>query len=154
MAKGFLPYNLNQRLLLPPDLREWLPEGHLALFVSDVVDTFDLSAILDAYRKDDDRGRAGYHPVMMLKLMVYGYCLGKPSSRKIEKATYEEVAFRVLAGDQHPDHDSIAGFRQRHLAALSALFVQVLLLCKKAGLVKLGHVAIDGTKIQASGSKH
>ena len=154
MAKGFLPYDLNQRLLLPPDLREWLPEKHLALFVSDVVDILDLSAILDSYRKDDDRGRSGYHPVMMVKLLVYGYCIGKASSRKIEKATYEEVAFRVLAGDQHPDHDCIAAFRKRHLAALAGLFVQVLRLCQKAGLVKLGHVAIDGTKIKANASKH
>src|SRR5262245_47615076 len=116
MSRGFLPYDLNQRLLLPPDLREWLPEGHLALFVSDVVDNLDLSAILEKYRSDDDRGRSGYHPVMMVKLLLYGYCVGKTSSRKIERATYEEVAFRVLAGDQHPDHDSLATFRKQHLA--------------------------------------
>jgi transposase len=154
MAKQFLPYDLDQRLLLPPDLREWLPEKHLALFVSDVVDSLDLSAILDAYRKDEKRGRAGFHPVMMVKLLVYGYCVGRPSSRKIEKATYDDVAFRVLAGDQHPDHDCIAAFRKRHLAALGGLFAQVLRLCRKAGLVKLGHVAIDGTKIKANASKH
>jgi transposase len=154
MAKHYLPYDLNQRLLLPPDLREWLPEGHLALFVSDVVDSLDLAAILMANRKDDDRGRAGFHPVMMVKLLVYGYCVGRPSSRKIEKATYEDVGFRVLAGDQHPDHDCIAAFRQRHLAELGGLFAQVLMLCRKAGLVKLGHVAIDGTKIKANASKH
>jgi transposase len=154
MAKGFLPYDLNQRLLLPPDLREWVPEGHLALFVADVVDSLDLSAILDAYRKKEDRGRAGYHPAMMVKLLIYGYCVGRPSSRKIEKATHEDVPFRVLAGDQHPDHDCIAAFRKEHLAALGGLFVQVLLLCQKAGLVKLGHVAIDGTKIKANASKH
>ncbi len=154
MAKGFLPYTLDQRLLLPPDLREWLPEGHLALFVSDVVDALDVSPILRACDKADDRGRAGYHPVMMVKLLVYAYCVGKPSSRKIERATYEEVAFRMLAGDQHPDHDCIADFRKRHLGALAGLFVHVLQLCKKAGLVKLGHVAIDGTKIQANASKH
>lgn len=154
MAKQFLPYNLDQRLLLPPDLREWLPEGHLALFVSDVVDTLDLSAILDTYRKDDDRGRGGHDPRMMVKLLVYGYCVGRPSSRKIERETHEDVGFRVLAGDQHPDHDCIADFRQRHLAALGGLFAQVLMLCRQAGLVKLGHVAIDGTKIKANASKH
>ena len=154
MAKGFLPYNIDQRMLLPPDLREWLPEGHLALFISDVVDTLDLSSIMRAVEKADDRGRAGYHPVMMVKVLVYAYCVGKPSSRKIERATYEDVAFRVLSGDQHPDHDSIADFRKRHLASLAGLFVQVLQLCKKAGLVKLGHIAIDGTKIQANASKH
>jgi transposase len=154
MAKGFLPYTLDQRLLLPPDIRAWLPEGHLASFISDVVDTMDMSPILRASAKTDDRGRAGYHPVMMVKLLVYAYCVGKPSSRKIERATYEDVAFRVLSGDQHPDHDSIADFRKRHLARLAGLFVQVLQLCQKAGLVKLGHVAIDGTKIQANASKH
>ena len=154
MAKGFLPYSIDQRLLLPPDLREWLPEGHLALFISDVVDMLDVSPIMRACEKADDRGRAGYHPVMMVKLLVYAYCVGKPSSRKIERATHEDVAFRVLAGDQHPDHDSVADFRKRHLAALGGLFVQVLKLCKRAGLVKLGHIAIDGTKIQANASKH
>jgi transposase len=154
MAKGFLPYTLDQRLLLPPDLREWLPDGHLASFVSDVVEALDLSPILKALEKDDDRGRAGYHPTMMVKLLIYAYCVGKPSSRKIERATYEDVAFRVLSGDQHPDHDSIADFRKRHLVSLAGLFVQVLQLCRQAGLVKLGHIAIDGTKIQANASKH
>jgi transposase len=154
MAKGFLPYTLDQRLLLPPDLRDWLPEGHLALFVSDVVEQLDLSDIYRVYERDDDRGRAGYHPLMMTKLLIYAYCVGTPSSRKIEKATYEEVALRVLTGDQHPDHDSIAGFRKTHLKALAGLFRQVLRLCQKAGLVKLGHVAIDGSKVQANASKH
>lgn len=154
MAKGFLPYNIDQRLLLPPDMRAWLPDGHLALFVRDVVDALDLSAIFAKYRGKDERGRAGYHPLMMLSLLLYAYCTGKPSSRKIEKATHEDVAFRVLSGDRHPDHDSIADFRRQHIKALGGLFVQVLKLCQKAGLVKLGHVAIDGTKIQANASKH
>ena len=154
MAKGYLPYDINQRLLLPPDMRDWLPEGHLALFISDVVDQLDLSKILAFYEAKDDRGRAGYHPAMLVKLLVYAYCVGKPSSRKIERATYEDLAFRVLSGDQHPDHDSIAAFRQRHLAALGELFAQVLKLCQKAGLVKLGHIAIDGTKFGANASKH
>ena len=153
MGKTFRPYELNQRLLLPPDMREWLPEGHLALFVSDVVDALDLSAIFAAY-EGEERGQPPYHPTLMGKLLVYAYCTGKPSSRKIERATYEDVAYRVLAADQHPDHDSIAAFRQRHLAALAGLFVQVLRLCQQAGLVKLGHVALDGTKIKANASKH
>jgi transposase len=154
VAKHYLPYDLDQRLLLPPDLRAWLPEGHLALFVVDVVSELDLSAITRVYDAKDTRGRAGYHPAMMVALLVYAYCVGKPSSRRIERATYEDVAFRVLAGDQHPDHDCIADFRKRHLDAFAALFLQVLRLCQKAGLVKLGHVAIDGTKMKANASKH
>ena len=154
MSKTFRAYALNQRLLLPPDLREWLPEGHLALFVSDVVDELDLSAIVGAYEDGDGRGQPPYHPAMMVKLLLYAYSVGKPSSRKIERATYEDVAVRVLAADQHPDHDSLAEFRKRHLTALAGLFVQVLRLCQAAGLVKLGHVALDGTKLKANASKH
>jgi transposase len=153
MNKTFRPYDLDQRLLLPPDVREWLPEGHLALFVSDVVDELDLSAIFQAY-EGEGRGQPPYHPAMMVKLLLYAYCIGKPSSRRIERATYEDVAFRVLAADQHPDHDSLAEFRKRHLAALAGLFVEGLRLCQAAGLVKLGHVALDGTKIKANASKH
>ena len=153
MTKTFRPYTLDQRLLLPPDLREWVPEDHLALFISDLVDELDLSVIYGAYETSDGRGQPPYHPAMMVKLLLYAYCVGKPSSRKIERATYEDVAVRVLAGDQHPDHDSIAAFRQRHLTALAGLFVQVLRLCQAAGLVKLGHVALDGTKIKANASK-
>jgi transposase len=154
MARDFLPYTLDQRLLLPPDMRTWLPEGHLALFVSDLVNELDLSKVYAAYKRNDDRGRAGYHPTMMVTRLVYGYSIGVRSSRKIERATYEDVAFRVLSGDQHPDHDSIASFRKQHLAVLGELFVQVLRLCQKAGLVKLGHVAADGTKMGANASKH
>ena len=154
MAKTFRPYSLDQHLLLPPDLRDWLPEGHLALYVSDVVDALDLSAIYRVYEQADPRGAVAYHPAMLVKLLVYAYCIGMPSSRRIERGTYEDVALRVLSGDQHPDHDTIAAFRQRHLAALAALFVQVLQLCQRAGLVRLGHVAIDGTKVLANASKH
>jgi transposase len=154
MAKGYLPYDIDQRLLLPLDMREWLPEGHLALFILDVVGELDLSKIYAVYDAKDHRGRAGYHPAMMVALLLYAYCVGKPSSRRIERATHQDVAFRVLAGNRHPDHDSIADFRKRHLKALSGLFMQVLQLCQKAGLVKLGHIAIDGTKVKANASKH
>jgi transposase len=154
MARDYLPWNLDQRLLLPADMRDWLPEGHLALFILDVVSELDLSDITATYEAKDSRGRAGFHPVMMVALLFYAYCTGKRSSRKIEKATYDEVPYRVLSGDQHPDHDTIADFRKRHLKALAGLFVQVLLLCKRAGLVKLGHVSLDGTKVAANASKH
>jgi transposase len=153
MAKTFRPYDLNQQLLLPPDLRAWLPDGHLALFISDVVDELDLSAIVRGY-DGDERGQPPYHPTLMVKLLLYAYCTGRPSSRRIERATYEDVACRVLAADQHPDHDSIAAFRQRHLPALAMLFVQGLQLCRAAGLVTLGQVALDGTKVKAQASKH
>lgn len=151
---AFRPYDLDQPYLLPLNLRSWLPEGHLALFVSDVVDALDLEEILRIYRRVDRRGNAAYHPVMMVKLLVYGYSTGKFSSRKIEKATWEEVPFRVLSGNQQPDHDSIADFRKRHLKTLANLFVQVLKICQQAGLVKLGHVAVDGSKVKANASKH
>src|SRR5436309_791460 len=154
MTKAFRPYTLDQQLLLPPDMRQWLPEGDLALFISDVVDELDLSAIYEAYETGDGRGQPPYDPAMMVKVLLYAYCTGLRSSRKIERATYRDVAIRVLAGDQHPDHDSIAEFRRRHLPALAGLFVQGLRLCQAAGLVKLGHVALDGTKVQANASKH
>src|SRR5258706_13930462 len=154
MSHLFRPYSQDQRLLLPPDMREWLPEGDLALFISDVVEALDLSAIYRAYERGDGRGQAAYHPAMMVKVLLYGYCTGVPSSRKLEQATYRDVAFRVLAGDQHPDHDSIAAFRQRHLPALADVFGQVLRLCHEAGLVKLGHVALDGEKIKANAAKN
>jgi transposase len=153
MSRTYQSYDPEQRLLLPPDLQDWLPEGHLALFVSDVVDELDLSAILNKYESGDGRGRPPYHPVMMVKLLVYGYCVGKVSSRKIEQATHEDIAFRVLACNQHPDHDSVAEFRKRHLKELAGLFVQVLKMCERAGLVKLGKVAIDGSKLRANASK-
>jgi transposase len=154
MSKQFIPYTLDQRLLLPPDLRDWLPDGHLALFIADVISELDLSAIQREYNRWDGRGRPAYHPAMMTGLLLYAYCVGKTSSRKIERATYEEVPFRVLSGDQHPDHDVISEFRKRHLKGLSGLFFQVLQLCRQAGLVKLGHVALDGTKVKANASKH
>jgi transposase len=154
MGKTFRSYDMNQQLLLPPDLREWLRPGHLALYISDVVESLDLSGILKVYEEGDGRGRPPYHPAMMLKLLIYGYCTGKMSSRKLEQATHDDVAFRMLSCNQQPDHDSIAGFRKRHLKEFGRLFVQVLQLCERAGLVKLGHVAIDGTKIKANASKY
>jgi transposase len=154
MGKTFRAYDMNQQLLLPPDMREWLREDHLALYVNDVVESLDLSGITKVYDEGDLRGRPPYHPALMVKLLIYGYCVGKMSSRKLEAATYDDVAFRVLSCNQQPDHDSIAGFRKRHLPELGRLFVQVLQLCERAGLVKLGHVAIDGTKIKANASKY
>jgi transposase len=151
--KCFRTFDLGQTLLLPPDLRDWLPEGHLARFVAEMVGELDLSAIFAGY-EGDGRGQAAYHPQMMAGLLIYGYCVGVFSSRRIERATFEDVAFRFLSGDQHPDHDTIAAFRERHLQALKGLFLQVLKLCEKAGLVKLGHVALDGTKVKANASKH
>jgi transposase len=151
--KCFRTFDLGQTLLLPPDLRDWLPEGHLARFVAEMVGELDLSAIFAGY-EGDGRGQAAYHPQMMAGLLIYGYCAGIFSSRRIERATFEDVAFRFLSGDQHPDHDTIAAFRERHLQALKGLFLQVLKLCEKAGLVKLGHVALDGTKVKANASKH
>lgn len=145
---------MSQLMLLPPDLRQWLPDDHLALYVSDIVEQLDLSAILQSYEAGDARGRPPYHPQMMVKLLIYGYCVGKISSRKLEQASYDDVGFRVLSGNQQPDHASIAEFRKRHLAELAKLFVQVLQLCQRAGLIKLGHVAIDGTKIKANASKY
>lgn len=153
MGKTFRSYDMKQQFLLPPDVRSWLRDDHLALYISDVVEQLDLSKIINAYEEGSLRGRPPYHPVMMVKLLIYGYCVGRMSSRKLEQATFDDVAFRVLACNQHPDHDSIAQFRKRHLKELSKLFEQVLQLCQRAGLVKLGHVAIDGTKLKANASK-
>src|SRR5487761_2190926 len=154
MGQNFIPDTVNQTLLFPPSLHEWLPDGHLARFLLDVVSALDLSAIYRSYQDKDGRGQAAYAPEMMVRLLLYGYARGICSSRKIQTRTFEDVAFRYLSGDQHPDHATIAEFRKRHLEALSGLFTQALLLCSEAGLVKLGHVSIDGTKIKANASKH
>ena len=154
MGQNFIPDTVNQTLLFPPSLHDWLPEGHLARFLLDVVSALDLSAIYTSYEEKDGRGQAAYAPEMMVRLLLYGYARGVYSSRKIETRTLEDVAFRYLSGDQHPDHATIAEFRKRHLESLSGLFTQALLLCSEAGLVKLGHVSIDGTKIKANASKH
>jgi transposase len=154
MGKCFRSADVNQALLLPPSLHDWLPEKHLARFLVDVVDALDLGAIYDSYEEKDGRGQAAYDPAMMVRVLLYAYCTGSYSSRKIQAKTYEDVAFRYLAVDEHPDHSTLAEFRQRHLEALAGLFSQALQLCQKAGLVKLGHVAIDGSKIAGNASKH
>ena len=138
---------------MPPSLQSWLPEDHLAYFILDLVDTLDLSPILSHYEREL-RGYPPHHPKMMVALLLYGYCVGVPSSRKIERRTHEDVAFRVISANQHPDHVRISEFRRIHLDALAGLFIQVLRLCQSAGLVKLGVVALDGTKIKANASKH
>jgi len=150
--KRFRVCTLDQQFLLPPSLQDWLPEDHLARFVADVMNELDLTPIYAKYQRSDGRGLSAYHPLLMARLLLYGYCIGITSSRKIEQATYDNVGFRYLAADQHPDHDTLAHFRQEHLDALAGLFVQALKLCQKAGLVKLGNVAIDGTKIMANAS--
>ena len=121
---------MNQAYLLPPSLQDWLPEGHLARFVAEVVEALDLAAIYAKYEAGDGRGLSAYDPRMMVRVLIYGYCRGVASSRRIKPATYEDVAFRYLAADQHPDHDTIAAFRQEHLATLAQLFVKVLQLCQ------------------------
>jgi transposase len=154
VTKAYRPYSPKQAFLLPPSPTEWLPEDHLARFVMDVVGQLDLSAIHARYQERDPRGTQPYHPLMMTSLLIYGYCVGVASSRKIERKTYEDVAFRVIAGGEHPDHNRINEFRRVHLDALAGLFTQVLALAKKARLVKLGNVALDGTKMKANASKH
>ena len=154
MGKSFRSDDLNQSLLLPPSLHDWLPENHLARFLVDVVETLDLSAIHASYDAGDGRGQSAYAPAMMLRVLLYGYATGTYSSRKIQAKTFEDVAFRFLSADEHPDHSTFAEFRKRHLEGLAGLFTQALKLCQKAGLVKLGHVAIDGSKLQANASKH
>jgi len=153
VSKTFRPYEPDQDFLMPASMREWLPADHLAYFISDIVDQLDLSTILVRYASED-RGYPPYHPAMMVRVLLYAYCVGVPSSRKIEKRLCEDIAFRVLAANNTPDFRTISDFRKDHLKALSGLFLQVLKLCQKAGLVKLGHVAVDGTKIKANASKH
>lgn len=152
-TKEYRPYTPDQLLILPPSLQEWLPEGHLAYFVRDLVRSFDLSAIEATY-EDELRGGPPYRPEMMVTVLLYAYCVGVYSSRRIAQRLHEDIAFRVLAAGNTPDFRTISDFRKRHLAALSGLFQQVLTLAQEAGLVKLGHVALDGTKIRANASKH
>ena len=137
--------------LLPPSVDEWLPERHLARFVVEVIEQLDLSAMVGSYRGS---GSASYHPSVLLGLLVYGYATGVFSSRKIERASYDSVAFRFIAANDHPDHDTIATFRRRFLEQIEGLFVQVLMLAREAGMLKLGTVALDGTRIHANASRH
>ena len=153
MTKTYKTYLPDQDLLLPPSLRDWLPENHLAYCVSDVVDQLDLSAI-EAVYKEEDRGQPPYHPRMMTKILLYGYCVGVFSSRRIQKRLVEDVAFRVLAAGNQPDFRTIADFRKLHLQALEKLFQQVLRLVLEVGALKLGRVALDGSKVKANASKH
>ena len=153
MAKTYRSYCPDQLLLLPPSLRDWLPENHLAYFVADVVDQLDLSEI-ESYYERDDRGQPPYHPRMMTKILVYAYCVGVFSSRKIQKRILEDVAFRILAAGNEPDFRTISDFRKIHHKALEGLFQQVLELALTAGAMKVGRVALDGSKIKANASKH
>jgi transposase len=152
-TKEYRPYHPRQLLILPPALQEWLPEDHLAYFIDDLVEHFDLKAIEETY-EDELRGGPPYHPAMMVKLLLYAYCTGIYSARRIARHVQEDVAFRVLAAGNAPDFRTMSEFRRRHLTTLGDLFQQVLTLAQRAGLVKLNHVAVDGTKIQANASKH
>jgi transposase len=148
---NFRPINRDTGFLLPPSVDEWLPQRHLARFVVEVIDGLDLSDLVKAYRGS---GSASYHPAMLLGLMVYGYATKVFSSRAIERGTYDSVAFRFIAGNEHPDHDTIATFRKRFLPQIQALFVEVLKLARTMGMLKLGTVALDGTKVHANASRH
>ena len=153
MAQNFIACDREQELLLPPSLREWLPEDHLAWFVIDAVAAMDLTVFYASYRADG-HGRAAHDPAMMVTLLIYAYAIGERSSRRIERRCIEDVAMRVICANQRPDHTTVARFRQRHEAALAGLFSEVLALCAESGLVRVGVVAIDGTKVHANASQH
>jgi transposase len=148
---NFRPVDRDTGFLMPPSVDEWLPERHLARFVVEVIAGLDLRAMTGDYRGS---GEASYHPSVLLGLLIYGYATGVFSSRKLERATYDSVAFRFIAANQHPDHDTIASFRRRFLRQIEALFVQVLMMAREMGMLKLGTVALDGTKIHANASRH
>jgi len=153
MAKTFRDWDIEQLMMFPASVQDFVPPGHLAHFVRDTIsEALDLSAILNCY--SEERGYPPYHPAMMTALLLYSYCQGIYSSRRIAKACQERVDFMAVSAMQTPDFRTISDFRKRHLAALEELFVQVLRLCQEAGLVKLGHVALDGTKLKANASKH
>lgn len=154
MPKSTRPWTPTQSYLLPPSPLDWLPEGHLAYFILEVVAQLDLGEIEARIAEKDPRGERPYAPAMMVSLLLYGYCVGVFSSRRMARATWEDVAFRVIAGEAHPHFTTINQFRLEHLERLANLFVQALRLCQQAGLVKLGHVALDGAKIRAAASKH
>lgn len=155
MSYNFLPYDQGQSFLLPPSLEEWLPEGHLARFVSDVVDRFDAEGVLRPFYaryREDGWGAAAYHPAMLVKVLLYGYSVGVTSSRKLAASLKEVIAFRYLAANQYPDFRTISDFRKDHLPALEGLFQRILDLCKEAGLVKMGTVALDAKSVKANAS--
>src|SRR5271157_1666776 len=153
MSKTFRAWKIDEPLLLPATVKDFMPKGHLARFMLGVVsEELDLTEIMSSYASE--KGQPPFHPVMMVALLLYSYCCGIYSSRRIGKACRERVDFMSIAALDPPDFRTISDFRKRHLKTLSALFVQVLKLCEKAGLVKLGHVALDGTKIKANASKH
>lgn len=151
MSTNFIPVDRNTIYLLPPSVQDWLPEDHLARFIVDIVSQLNLRSVTEQY---GGRGSKAYHPRMLLALLFYGYATGVFSSRKLEKATYDSVAFRFIAANNHPDHDTIATFRKRFLDELKPLFVQILIIAKEMGLLKLGKVSLDGTKVKANASKH
>jgi transposase len=154
LMKSYRPWNPEQSHLFPPAPQQWLPEGHLVFFLLDIVRELDLEPITRAVDAKDARGTKPYSPVMMTALLLYAYIVGVFSSRRIERATYEDVAFRVLTAGQHPDFTVIADFRRRHINAFANIFQQTVALCQRAGMVKLGLVALDGTKMQGNASKH
>jgi transposase len=151
MSRNFRQFDRETLYLLPPSMDDWLPEEHLARFVVEIVGQLNLNIIKDTYA---GRGSKAYHPEMLLALLFYGYATGIFSSRKLERATYDSVAFRYIAANDHPDHDTIATFRKRFLPDLSSLFTQILLMAHEMGVLKLGKVIFDGTKIKANASKH
>ena len=153
MTTSYLPYEPQQQMLLPAALQDWLPEGHLAYYISDTVDSLDLSAFHARYAGGGSRNQP-FHPAMMVKVLVYGYTTGVFSSRKLARKLHEDVAFRVLAAGNYPAHRTLSDFRALHLKELSALFVQVVKLARECGLVKLGTIAVDGTKVKANASRH
>src|SRR6202158_1322998 len=153
MGKVYRAYLPEQDFLLPPSLRDWLPEDHLAVFVAEVVEQLDLSAIESVYA-EEERGQPPYHPRMMTKILIYGYCVGVFSSRRIQKKLTEDVGCRVLAAGNEPDFRTISDFRKLHLEALQGLFDQVLQIALQAGTMKLGRVVLDGSKVKANASKH
>lgn len=151
MSKAYRAYSQEQNYLLPPDVRDWVPDDHLAVYINNLVDQLDLCRVFEYYEREG-RGYPPYHPVMMVKILFYAYCTGTTSSRKVNKRLYEDVAFRYLSANNFPDFRTINTFRQRHLEVLEDLFLQVLKLCEEAGLVKLGTVSLDGSKVKGNAS--
>jgi len=151
MTKKFKGTNRDQGFLLPPNINDWLPQKHMARYIVDIVEQLDMSAI---YKEYSSKGNRGYDPRMLLALIFYGYATGIFSSRKLENATYDSVAFRFISANSHPDHDTIANFRQRFLKELSNLFIQILAIAQESGVLKIGTISLDGTKIKANASKH